>query len=468
MAEVVSFKTHKHIPRILGLGLFLQQLDAMILNTAIPQMSLALDTTPLRLKLAITSYLLTLAMMVPVSGYLADRFGTRRCFFHAMIIFLIGSVVCGFAHDLLFLIAGRLIQGFGAALLTPVARLVLLRTFSRSDYLVAFTAYTLIGQMGLMLGPVLGGVLTSLVSWRSIFFVNVPMVLIGLYWVHHHIPNYTETKLPRFDWFGFWLFGGAAGLITFAFSWLTEDQFNQFHTPLLLLGIGALLIVLYIWHARRTQHPSLDISVFRIRTFRAVVINSTLFRLGVAGTSFLLPLQFQIQFGYSPLISGLLIFPNALAFWASKPCFKIILHRFGFKRCLITTACLTALVLLALSWLSVGTPLWCLLVLMAALGFTSSLQYSFINTLNFADIPPGDSSRATSVGTVFMQLGLSFSVCFCAGLLVGSSHLAQTPLLSPLAFHYTYWVLSAVTLLSAVLFCQLQANDGANLLKGAS
>ena len=461
----LSITAHKHIPRILGLGLFLQQLDAMILNTAIPQMSVALATSPLSLKLAITCYLLTLAMFTPVSGFIADRFGSKPTLLWALGIFMLGSVMCGFAHSLLALIVGRLVQGIGGAMITPVGRLVLLKSFSRSDFLMAFTAYTLIGQVGLVMGPILGGILTTFVDWRWIFFVNIPVVLMALYWVRKHVPNHYESKTPDFDWTGFVIFGLSAGMITFAFSLLTEENFTYDLLPLILLPVGALLGIGYYFHAKRKAHPSLDVRIFNIRTFTMGCIGGTLFRLANGGFGFLLPLQLQIEFGYSAFQAGLMLLPNALVFMSTKTIFKKIAQRYGFKKPMVAMPLFAAVFYAVMALNTQTTPIWWMTLVIMAMGFFSSLQYSFMNTFILGDVPTESVSRGSSVSAVIQQLGGSFAVCFIAGLLVSSSHFTRTPLLSGFSFQITFFVLAATTLLTSALFLFLKPQDGHQLLK---
>ena len=456
---------NRHIPRILGLGLFLQQLDAMILNTAIPQMATSLNTPALGLKLAITSYLLTLALFIPISGYIADRFGTQRTFAWAMVIFLLGSVICGFSWNLEILIFGRLIQGIGAAMVTPVGRLILLKAFSRTDFLQAFATYAVIGQIGLVLGPVLGGVITTFMDWRFIFFVNVPIVLLALYWTRKFIPNYFDPgNLGKFDWMGFLIFGGAAGAITFGFSWLTEEDFSESY-PWFLIAFGLILAGIYFLYARKIKFPALDLNVFKIKTFWVTMIGGFCFRISASGVSFLLPLQFQLQFGYSAFISGLLIFPNVLAFLAARSFFKKLLRYVGFKKTLLICPIFSAFALLGFGFMDKGMPVAWVVIFMVILGLAASIQYGAINTLTFADIPAQDSSRATSVSTVFQQIGLSMAICFCAGLLVINSGLSTEGVFSPLAFHRTYFILSALTFGSIAVFFKLSKQDGGHLLQ---
>ncbi len=462
--SLFSIHTHKHIPRILGLGLFLQQLDSMILNTAIPQMAESLGTPALSLKLAITSYLLTLALFIPISGYVADRYGTQKTLSVAMLVFLLGSVLCGVCFNIETLIFGRLIQGMGAAMVTPVGRLILLRTFSKSDFISAFAAYTVIGQLGSICGPVFGGILTTFLNWRFIFFVNIPLILAALYWVKKFIPNhYNRANLPKFDWIGFWVFGGAAGAITFGASWLTEENFSD-KTPAILLGAGLILGVIYYLYARRKKFPALDLKVFRFRTFSICIWGGTIFRLGSGGITFLLPLELQIGFGYSAFKAGLLILPNAVTFLMARYCFKKILKTYGFKKCLILSPFGVALGLFGLAWMGPATPIWIIVALMSLIGFTSSIQFGCLNTINFAEIPSNESAPATSVSAVFQQIAFSFAVCFCAGLLVINSGFSKTAVLSQAAFHSTYLILTLVTVLSALIFLALDKKDGEHLI----
>lgn len=464
-SALFSMHSHKHIPKILGMGLFLQQLDSMILNTAIPQMAESLGTSALSLKLAITSYLLTLALFIPISGYVADRFGTRKTFSMAMLVFLLGSVICGLSLNMPMLIIGRLIQGMGGAMVTPVGRLILIRTFPKADFLSAFAAYTVIGQLGSIMGPVLGGFLTTFLDWRFIFFVNVPLVLMALYWVKKFIPNhYDRSHLPKFDWIGFLVFGGAAGAITFGASWMTENNFSD-SAPWLFLIIGGLLGVIYFLYTKRVKFPALDIKVFKIRSFSICIWGGNLFRFGTGGITFLLPLELQIGFGYSAFKAGLLILPNAVAFLVARYGFKKILKKYGFKKTLVSAPFGVALGLFGLAWVNANTSLWVIVILMIVIGLASSVQYGCLNTLNFAEIAPRRSSQATSVSAVFQQIAFSLSICFCAALLVLNSHFFHVPQLSQGTFHATYLILTLVTIGSALSFLTLHRDDGMKLLK---
>ncbi len=467
----------RNIPRVLGLGLFMQQLDSMILNTAIPQMAEALHTPTLSLKLAITSYLLTLAMFIPISGYVADRFGTQKTFALAMLVFLLGSIISGCAFDINFLIIGRLIQGAGAAMITPVGRLILLKAFSQKESLIAYNAYTMIGQMGLVIGPTLGGVLTTFMNWRFIFFVNIPVAIIALFLVYEVIPNYKEDKKSKFDWLGFFLFGAAAGSISFGFSWMSEEGFS-FVFPWLLLLVGIFLGLIYYFHAQYLNYknilPALDLKVFKIRTFRLTMLGGSLFRLTASGATFLLPLQFQMAMGYSAFDSGLMLLPQAASFLISKQCFTWALKKFGFRNILIFSPLLVSLALLGFALISDWSGLRNLNfiqhfiifgLIMLVLGFFSSIQYSSLNTLIFADVPKDKSSRATSSSGVVQQLGLSLAVCFCAGLLVGTSFVSQTHLLGEASFYWVYLILSFLTFLTPLVFLKLRKSDGMHLIK---
>jgi len=476
ISRILESNLSKNIPRVLGLGLFMQQLDSMILNTAIPQMALSLHTPTLSLKLAITSYLLTLAMFIPISGFVADRFGTQKTFSLAMLVFLFGSIISGCAFNIDILIIGRLIQGAGAAMITPVGRLILLKTFSKKESLVAYNSYTMIGQMGMVIGPTLGGVMTTFMNWRFIFFINIPVCLIALFLVYKIIPNYLEEKKSKFDWLGFFLFGGAAGAVSFGFSYLSEEGFSFFY-PWLVLFIGLVLGFIYYFHAQnlnfKKRWPALDINVFKIRTFWLSMLGGSLFRLTASGATFLLPLQFQIALGYSAFESGLLLIPQAASFLISKQCFTWALREYGFRKILVCAPLFTAFALLGFSILSDLSFIKNLNFIedfvifgffMLILGFFSSIQYSCLNTLIFSDVPQEMSSRATSSSGVFQQLGLSLAVCFCAGLLVGSSALSQTHVLGLVSFHWTYLTLSFLTFLTPLIFLKLNKDDGMHLV----
>jgi len=464
-ATELSKAHYKNIPRILGLGLFLQQLDGMVLNTAIPEMANSLGTEALSLKLAITSYLLTLAMFIPISGYIAERYGTQKVFLWAMIVFVIGSIFCGCSWDITTLIIGRLIQGAGAAMVTPVGRLILLKVFSKEDFLIAFTSYSLIGQIGFVVGPVLGGFMTSYINWRGIFFINLPIVLLGLFLVKKWIPNYeSRDTLPAFDWIGFWVFGGLAGCFTFGFSWVTEENFSGID-PYLLLLLGVLLIFIYFFHQRNTVVPVLKLSLFKIRTFQVSLVGGSWFRVFASGLTFLIPIQLQLDLGYSPFLSGVLIFFNALGFFITRHFFKEIMSFLGFKRALISSAFITGLTLFLFIFIDRTSPLWLIIGLLILMGLSSSIQYGALNTLGFADVEKEDAAQASSVTAVFQQLGLTFSVCLCAGLLSLMGRFKGVSTLSDIAFHWTYFFMGLMTLGSILFYVHLTQKDGQHLIK---
>lgn len=458
--DFLPIAKHKYIPRILGLGLFLQQLDSMILNTSIPQMAVSLGSSALDLKLAITSYLLTLAMFIPISGYMADKFGTKRTFFLALFIFLLGSLIYGLSFNIEVLIFGRLVQGMGAAFITPVGRLILLKAFSRADFLPAFSVYVMIGQLGTILGPVLGGVITTFIDWRWIFLVNIPVVLLALYFTKKKIPDYHDhSNAAPFDWLGFVLFGFAAGMVTFGLSWVTEENFTEM-MPWYICGAGVVLSVIYYFYGRRVAHPSLDLSAFRIRTFWVTMAGGSLFRLSSNGLGFLIPLQLQLVYGYSPLVAGLLLFPNAVAFMVARFFFKKLLVGLGFKKVLLLFPVFSAVSLLGLAFMSGGNLIVMMTVCMVLQGFTASVHYAALNTLTFADIPAKDSSKATSLSTVVQQIALSLAVCLAAGLLLSISDVSGHPVMTSSVFQLTYLLLSFLMAFSAVVFFKLLPTDG--------
>lgn len=458
-------RNRTYIPCVLGLGLLMETLDSTVLNTALPQMALSFAVDALTLKLSIVSYFITLAIFIPASGYATDRWGTKRVFFGATLLFVLSSFLCGVSQNLPELIIGRLLQGVGGAMVTPVGRLILLKTFERTEFIKAFTSLVLVGQVGVVLGPTLGGILTTFLGWRWVFFVNLPVGLLLLIFIARVIPNYREEIRYHFDKWGFILFSIAVGLITFGLALVTEESFHNANIAGMLLSMGALFLVIYLWHTKHKYLPLLNLTLFRIRTFRIAILGSFLIRLPLNAPFFLLTLLFQIEFGFSAFAAGLFLMPYGLAMITMKGYFQKILSYFGFRRSLMINPILLTLSLFTFSQVTAETPAWILLVLVALLGIVSSFQFTCMNTLNFADIEKKDMSHASIISSVLQQLAMSFSVCFSAGLLIGVSKIHHVAALHIAAFHTTFYILGGVMLLSLLIFRQLRPDDGAVMLR---
>lgn len=454
-----------YIPWVLGLGLLMETLDSTVLNTALPQMAVSFDANVLTLKLAIVSYIITLAAFLPIGGYLTDRFGTQRVFFVAVLVFVVSSFWCGVAQHLPELIIGRLLQGMGGAMVTPVGRLILLKTFSRSEYIKAFTSLVLVGQMGVALGPTLGGALTTFLGWRWIFFINFPVGLLLLILIVRFIPNYREEIKYSLDKIGFFLFSIALGAITFGLAWMTEQAFEDDIFSIALTLFGLILLGAYAWHAKYCQRPLLDFSLVYLRTFRISLIGSFISRIPLNAPFFLLTLLLQIQFGFSAFKSGLFLIPYGLSMALTKPFFGYILSYFGYRRSLIFAPLLLAITLFSFSQITATTPVWLIFILIGCLGIFSSFQFSAMNSLAFADVDPKEISNASIITGIFQQLAMSIAVCFAAGLLIIIGNYYHIEALNIKAFHTTFLTLSGVMLLSIFVFRCLKPGDGVAMLR---
>lgn len=453
------------IPWILGLGLLMETLDTTVLNTALPQMALSFSVNALTLKLAIISYVITLAVCLPMSGYLTDRFGTQKVFFIAVAVFVGSSFLCGISQNLPELIIGRLLQGVGGAMVTPVARLILLKIFERSEFIKAFTSLVLVGQMGVAFGPTLGGLLTTWMGWRWVFFLNLPIGVFLLFLIARFIPNYSEEALYDFDKRGFLLFSTAIGLITFGFALMTEQGFQNDTWAIIFTCCGLLFFISYFWHAKYFHRPLLNFLLMKIHTFRVSFFGAFLSRIPLNAPFFLLTLLLQISFGFSAFKAGVCLIPYGLFMMLTRTSFAKILQRFGYRRCLIINPILIAIVLFLFSYVTSHTSLWIILFLIGILGMLSSFQFSGMNSLAFADVDARDTSQASLITGVFQQLAMSLSVCVAAGLLVALSHMLHVTILTLATFHITFIILSVLMLCSILVFRHVRPGDGGSLLK---
>lgn len=456
------------VPWILGLSFLMEALDTTVLNTALPQMAMALSINLLTLKLAIVSYVVTLAAFLPLSGYVSDRFGTQKVFFIAVVIFVSSSLLCGASQNLTELVVGRLLQGIGGAMVTPVARLMLLKTFERSEFIKAFNFLVIVGQIGVALGPTLGGIVTTTLGWRWMFFINLPTGLILLVLSVYFIPNYIETKRYAFDRRGFFLFSMAMSTMTFGLALMTETGWGHTLYAMALIGLGGVFFLLYFWHAQYVSRPLLNFLLLKKRTFRLSFLGAFISRLPINAPLFLLTLLLQVVFGFSALKAGLCLIPYGLSMALTRTFFIKIAQSFGYRRCLITNSMLTAGTLFLFSGITLATPLWVILLLLGVMGMFTSFQFSGMNSLAFADIEPQDIAQASLISGVFQQFSMSLSVCVAAGLLSTFGYVLHSNALSLRMFHLSFAALSVVMLSSLFAFCRLRAGDGDALLSKRS
>jgi EmrB/QacA subfamily drug resistance transporter len=461
--------TKRFLPWVVAIALFMEQLDSTIVNTSIPAMAASLGATPLSLKAVATSYILSLALFIPLSGWLAERYGTRRIFLAAVTLFTLSSVLCGLAVNAQMLVAARIPQGIAAAMMMPVGRMAIVRTFPKGELLRAMNFVIIPALLGPLLGPTVGGLIVHWLSWRDIFFVNVPVGLAALWFGWRHMPDYRgETSRPL-DWQGFLLFGGGTALL----SWLLEifgEHGLSAQQALVPLLVSLMLIVGYGWHAQRTPYPLLSLALFRMRTFRISVLGGFVTRLGVGGMPFLLPMLYQIGLGLPAWQSGLLMMPAAVAAMGMKVISGSLLARFGFRRVLVANTVLVAATIALFSRVGPGTPLAAIVALGLAMGLFNSLQFSSMNAMAYADVKEADTSMASTIASTTQQMSLSIGLA--SGSLMAGFYLDHLPQTSPAAvsdaLHHAFLALAGLTLASSLAFWWLREDDGESVTRGSA
>jgi EmrB/QacA subfamily drug resistance transporter len=450
------------LPWLVAVGFFMEALDTTILNTAVPTVAHALKVPPLSMKAVLASYTLSLAVFIPISGWMANRFGTRRVFASAIGIFTLGSLLCGFSTDIHMLVACRILQGCGGAMMLPVGRLTLVRTFAKSELITATSFVAIPGLIGPMLGPLIGGLIIGYFHWSVIFFVNIPIGLVGLYLVHKHLPNYFAARNYRLDVIGLVLFGTGIALLSYVLEVFGDHELSK-REVVGLLTIAAALLGAYGLHAVRAAHPLLRLGLLRIRSFRVAVGGNLLTRLGIGGLPFLLPLLYQVGLGLTPIRSGLMIMPQALAAICFKFTLPVILRKFGYRRVLIGNTAMLGVMLMLFSMIDVGTPEWLIAALAFCFGFFTSTQYTSLNTLAYADVNQDQASGASTIASTVQQMSVSFGVAaasFAAALFI-PDHARANPAQMIHGIHLALRLLGAWTIASTVLFVELRAGDGA-------
>ena len=442
----------------------MESLDTTILNTAVPVVSQALEVSPLSMKSVLASYTLSLAVFIPISGWMADRFGTRRVFASAIGIFTLGSFLCGISSNIHLLVACRVLQGCGGAMMVPVGRLTLVRTFAKSELIRAMSFVAIPGLIGPMLGPIAGGLIVAYLHWSFIFFVNLPIGIAGLVLVYLHLPDYREKNTKPLDIVGLILFGSGITLLSYVLE-IFGDHTLSLGEIMGLLALSLTLIFGYGLHAARTAFPLLQLNLFRIRTFSAAVSGSFFTRLGIGGVPFLLPLLYQVGLGFTPIQSGLLIMPQAIAAMSTKFLMPRILDRVGYRGVLISNTVILGLLLMVFATIGPGTPLWVIVMQAFCYGAFTSLQYTSMNTLVYADIDEDNTSSASSIASTTQQMSISFGVA-AAGLTAAffiSSRLHSNPGEMIHGIHEAFLVLGGFTVLSTIIFYKLKSGDGGNV-----
>lgn len=449
------------LPWIAAMAFFMQALDATILNTALPAIAQSLNRSPLAMQSAIISYTLTVAMLIPASGWLADRFGTRRVFMLAVSLFTLGSLACALSSSLGMLVIFRVVQGIGGAMMMPVARLALLRAYPRSELLPVLNFVTMPGLIGPILGPVLGGVMVTWASWHWIFLINIPIGIAGLLYARKYMPNFT-TPRRGFDMRGFFLFGLSLVLFSCGME-LFGEKIVASWIALSVIVVGILLLLAYIRHARRHPTPLIALPMFKTRTFSVGIAGNLASRLGTGCVPFLMPLMLQVGFGYPALIAGCIMAPTAMGSILAKYVVTQVLRRFGYRNTLVGITVIIGVMIAQFSLQSPSMALWMLILPLFVLGMAMSTQFTAMNTITLADLNDENASSGNSMLAVTQQLSISLGVAVSAAVLRFYEGFDNANTVEQ--FHYTFITMGAITLISASVFMLLKAKDGRNLIK---
>jgi EmrB/QacA subfamily drug resistance transporter len=455
-------KSSRLLPLIVACALFIENMDSTVIATSLPAIALDLGTSPIALKLALTAYLLSLAGFIPVSGWVADRFGARPTFMIASGVFLAGSLGCAASNSLATMVAARFVQGMGGAMMVPVGRLVLLRTVPKHELVRALSWVTIPALVGPAVGPPLGGFITTYFDWRWIFLINIPFGVLGIVLAQRFIPDIRELAPPPLDWRGFLLAGCGLAAAMFGFSTLGRHLVPvEIAAAALVAGLAAL--VGYALHARRHPQPLLDLQLFRLPTFRAGVLGGTLFRIGIGSTPFLLPLMLQLGFGLTPLESGLLTFVSAMGAMFMKTLAAVILKHLGFKRVLVLNALIASAFLCSFGLFRPETPHALIIATLLLSGCFRSLQFTSLNAISYAEVDSQRLGQASSLAGMMQQLALSFGVAIGGYLLEIVGLVADRPATDVGNFYFAFLGVGLISASSAWFMWRLPRTAGAHM-----
>jgi EmrB/QacA subfamily drug resistance transporter len=460
--ELPSSSYDRIVPLTVATALFMENMDSTVIATSLPAIARALDTNPLALKLAVTSYLLSLAICIPASGWTADRFGARNVFRAAIAVFVIASIGCAASHTLEQFVFARVLQGIGGAMMTPVGRLIMLRSIDKKLLIHAMSLVTMPALIGPIAGPPLGGFITTYFSWHWIFLINVPIGLVGMALATRYIANVRVEHHDPFDFIGFILSGTAIAGLAFGLSAMGLD-FLPGSAVAAMLCIGAASAVAYVIHARHSPAPILDLDLLKLPTFRASIVGGFLFRLGIGALPFLLPLLLQIGFNLSPFQSGLITFTTALGSMFMKAAVASVLSRFGYRNVLIYNALVSSAFLAACATFVPGVPIAVMIAILLSGGFFRSLQFTSINTIAYAEIEPPKMSRATAMVAAAQQLALSTGVAVGALIVEVMLRLKSSSAITAADFPPAFLIVGLLSASAIFIFYQLPLDAGAEL-----
>jgi len=460
-AELNIETTKKILPIILATSIFMQMLDSTILNTSITAIAKDLHESPLDMQNAIISYVLTLALFMPVSGFLSDKFGTKKVFIFALLLFSIGSLFCSLSQNLNHRIFSRVIQGIGGSLMTPVGKLALIRTFPKKELLKAMNFAIIPALIGPVLGPLVGGYMVDYLSWHWIFLINIPFGIIGILLSLKYMPDY-KSPIIDFDLKGFLIFAAASLLLSVSLELFGNTV--RLTPVLLVLMSGFLMLYWYYRHAVTDNNPLFPLNLFKVRTFRVGIVGNLATRLGFSSIPLLLPMMIQIAYGQSAVTSGWIVAPMALTAMFGKSAVIKILNTYGYRKTLMVNTFIIGVLICALAIPSIHTSFYWYVPIISVLGFFNSIQFTSMNSISIADLRVYHTSSGNSLVSVNQQLAIGFGIAF--GLLVlkifqGDIKLIHNEIHN--AFRYTFLVVGFLTILSGLVFRRLHDKDGDNL-----
>jgi len=459
--NITTDSVKKFLPLILGTAIFMQMLDSTILNTSLPSIARDLQESPLDMQNAIISYVLTLALFMPVSGFLADKFGTKKIFILSLVVFSLGSLFCSLSQNLTELVISRVIQGVGGSLMTPVGKLALIRAFNKNELLKAMNFAIIPALIGPVMGPLVGGYMVDYLTWHWIFLINIPIGILGIVLSLKYMPNY-KSPVIDFDLKGFLIFALASLLLSSALELLGNAQ--NITPVLMIFFLGFLMLYFYYKHAKKDNNPIFPLNLFKVRTFRVGILGNLATRLGISSIPLLVPLMIQIAYGKSALTSGWIIAPMALTAMFGKSFVIRILDRFGYRKTLMVNTFTIGILICCLAIPSVQSSIYWFVPILLILGFFNSIQFTSMNTISIADLRPYQNSSGNSLVSVNQQFAVGFGIAF--GLIVLKLFEGDTTFIKNqvhTAFRYTFLVVGFLTILSGLVFRRLNFRDGENM-----
>lgn len=446
------------VPLVLAVALFMENVDSTVISTSLPAIAEDIGTSPISLKLALTSYLVALAIFIPVSGWMADRFGGKQVFRAAIGLFILGSIACAASYSLGSFVLARFFQGMGGAMMTPVARLLLVRSTARSDLVSAMAWLSIPAMVGPLFGPPLGGFITTYFSWHWIFLINVPIGIIGMICVTKFLPDDGYRHKRRLDTVGLLLSGLGLSGIVFGMSVISLPALPPY-TGLLIFIIGVICSCAYIWHARRSISPLLDLSLFNNQVFSAAVLGGSIFRIGIGALPFLLPLMLQVSFGLTPFHSGMLTFVSAIGAISMKFGARRLFMKFGFRDALMYGSLIAAGFIAINGFFTPATPYWLIALMLLLGGFVRSMFFTGVNALGFAEIPNERISQATPISAVVQQASIAIGVAIAGGVLELSTNLSGGEM-TLYDFHISFYIVAIISAMAFFVFKRLPPDAG--------